>query len=103
MYKGYSSSPLGPIVKKTAIFAATFFVNILLPPAITFSGLVSCTGAPIPARDVQCKESIAQMEIDRVEGGWCGDDAFRWKETGAPPHSLNKKEEKKRSSDEGSS
>ena len=95
MHKGYSSSPLGPIVKKTAIFAASFIVSILIPPAITFPGLVSCAGAPIPARNVQCRESIAEMEIARAEGGWCGDDAFRWKETGAPLQTLNDREKRK--------
>lgn len=82
-------------MKKTAIFASSFIVNILLAPAITCQGLVSCAGAPIPARDVKCKEYIAEMEIARVEGGWCGDDAFRWKENGAPPQSLYGKEKRK--------
>ncbi len=64
-----------------------------------FPGIVSCAGEPIPAKDVQCKESVAKMEIARVEGGWCDDDSFRWKETGAPSQSLIDGE--KRSGDKG--
>ena len=73
----------------------TAVINALILPIIFLSGGIFCSGGPVAGTSAQCRESVAEKDIERVEGGWCGDDTFRWKETGAPHQSMNDKEKRK--------